>query len=328
MHKKFTAMKKSLVILTLVIMASVLDAQYYDFTTTTGSYSDLVGATSLNNGQPWTPLVYKYEVPLGFDFAFFNMNFNKIYIADLVNFDLNGHFYINAFNVTYIWRPGADISYLIDGSMGNRIAKVQWKNVGFYFENLNLGTTNDYVNIQLWLYETTHKIEIRIGTSSVLNPDASYGGLGGPFIGIWHIVSFNPTVCQSVVLTGAPSSPTAVVNTSDFGLILNGTPPNGTIYNFASLTSGAKEMLAEENEVFYVFPQPALDVLYLSPGRYNKSLTSIKLRDFLGKTVTNYIIDGQGDNLYRINIADLPHGIYFIEIRAENQTFHKKILKF
>lgn len=306
------------------MMVSVLDAQYYDFTPTTGSYSDLNGATSLNNGQPWSPLVYKYEVPLGFDFMFFNNNFDKIYITDFLHFDQDGRFYINAFNVTYIWRPGADISYVIEGSKGNRIAKVQWKDVGFYFENLNQGTTNDYVNVQLWLYESTNDIEIHIGPTLVSNPTASYGGLDGPFIGIWHVISFSPPSCESVVLTGSPSYPTPVSNTSDFGLTLTGTPSNGTVYTFTCLTTGIDN--ASRNDEILVFPIPANEFIYLSPGRNNTSPTNIILRDISGKTVMIKVVRGQGDNLYKLNISNLPQGIYFVEIGAENKIFHKKIL--
>ncbi len=318
-------MKKVLSLLTALAMVFVLDAQYYNFTTTTSAYNDLLGATSLTNAQPWTPLIYKYDVPLGFNFKFFDKNCNKVYVTDFVSLDQSGNYFVNALNVTYIWRPGADISYLIDGTKGNCIAKIEWKNVGFYFENLNLGTTNDYINVQLWLYEGTNKVEIYIGPSSVMSPTQSYGGLDGPFIGIWHVISFSPTTCESVVLTGNPTNPTPVFDTPDFSLTLTGTPANGTVYNFTNLTTGFENQYS--NDEFSIFPQPAHDILYLSPGLNNNPPTKLVLRNISGKSVIINTVNGQGDNIYQINVSNLPKGIYFIEICTQDKKIHKKILK-
>lgn len=55
------------------------------------------------------------------------------------------------------------ISYLTTGVAGSRIGKIEFRNAGFY----NDITTNDFINFQIWLYESTNIIEYRYGASNV-----------------------------------------------------------------------------------------------------------------------------------------------------------------
>jgi hypothetical protein len=66
------------------------------------------------------------------------------------------------------------ISYKMEGNAGSRILKIEWKNAGFVGEIGELGTLNDYVNFQVWLFEGSNDVEMHYGPNMVLNPAISY----------------------------------------------------------------------------------------------------------------------------------------------------------
>ena len=194
-------------------------APYY-FNYSTGPYANLIGSTSLNNGQLWDDP--EYRIPIGFTFEFFDQAYDSIYISDYVWFDQNIKYWISAYDSDFIDKgvtsSVSPISYLRSGTPGSQILKIEWNNVGFY----NDITLNDFINVQLWLYESTNLIEIHIGPNSVLNID-SYGGPEGGVIGVVDFIT-----PEEVYLTGQPAAAVVVEGYTE----MNGTPVNGAIYSF------------------------------------------------------------------------------------------------
>ena len=202
----------------------------YDFSYNTGTYTDLTGSTSLNNAQTWDDP--EYVISIGFSFEFFDQAFDSIHISDRIWFDAANKYRIYAYSADYIDLGSGSslspISYLLSGTPGNQILKIEWQNAGFYDDN----TTSDFINLQLWLYEGSNDIEVRVGPNSVLNPD-SYGGDEGGVVGLWdritnkntYLIGDENNPVQTTVISGIPN--------------LNGTPVNGTIYNFGKCPSAS-----------------------------------------------------------------------------------------
>ena len=188
-----------------------------------GVYQDLSNPISLNNGQSWDDP--EYLMPIGFPFQFFGQQFDSLIVSDYISFDDNTTYIINVLYADLVDRDTATsvspIGYVLDGDSLKRILKVEWQNAGYYCENGGEPPMNDYMNVQLWLYELTGDIEIHVGPSSIDDPIIAYCGEEGPIVelrapGINYSLVGAPDAC---VLSNASSN-------------LSGVPGDGLIYRF------------------------------------------------------------------------------------------------
>jgi hypothetical protein len=211
----------------------------YDLTTSVDPYVDLSGATSINNGELWDQPTY--IVPMGFPFE---LNGHAV-----TSFHFNGSGSIMASNTTVpfvvaevfpfesdLIDRGAlgstslsPISYTIDGTPGNRIQKIEFKNAGSYYEKDVQGTLTMFVNFQCWLFEGSNNIEFHFGPSSIDNPLLFYGGGNGPESGLTDYDEFDNLYMNGHFLIGSASNPFL---SEDLGFI-NGTPSTGTVYRLS-----------------------------------------------------------------------------------------------
>ncbi len=211
----------SFAITTMIVLSSYGQQSYYH-AYSTGTYTNLSGSTSLNNGQIWEDP--EYHIAIGFNFDFFGTVFDSIYVSDYVWFDENIKYSILAYYADFIDRSTTSsvspISYLLTGSPGTQILKIEWNNAGFREEFISDSTFTDYINVQLWLYESTNNIEVRIGPNSVLKLYSYDNGSGG------YIAMLNLLTPEELYLTGQPD---ATVMTVSFNY-LSATPVDGAVY--------------------------------------------------------------------------------------------------
>ena len=167
----------------------------YTLSTFTQPYSDLTGATSVNNGEIWDDP--DYLIPVSFPFVLLGSDVSllEFYGAGATLRSTTEDPFVDAyvfpFEVDLIDRGELEgdeslspISYKVEGSAGNHILKVEWKNAGSYNELDENGTLDMFVNFQLWLFEGSNKIEFHIGPSLINDPDAFYFGETGPAGGL------------------------------------------------------------------------------------------------------------------------------------------------
>jgi hypothetical protein len=231
-------------------------------------------------------------------------------------------YFINQFFVMFTDRGNSPVSYLLEGVPGSRILKLEWKNMGFDGEKSALGTTDDFINVQLWLYEGSNDIEIIIGPNSVVHPNESYYGYGGPWIGIDHIISYPPgAVIEAISLEGDPANPTLVYNDSTFDIYLNGTPVEGTIYKFTYNTTGDVEKDLVRG--LKVYPNPSSDILNVE---LPDGAEVLKVFNINGEILRRQQLNKDSD-ICQINITDFSVGCYFIEIMTESGEYSQKIFK-
>lgn len=185
----------------------------------------------------------------------------------------------------------------IDGSSGNRIVKLEWRNVGF-----TNGPSTDSANFQIWLYESDGKIEFRYGPSSVSN--ASYGGLSGPSVG-FYVFSLKASQIgqklESYFLTGDPANPSISNFMGASSPRMNATPENGTVYTLkTSALSETEEAL--HKQLFSLYPNPAVNTL-----NFSTEVKAASIYDARGvETVSG--IHGKS-----VPVDDLAPGIYWIK---------------
>jgi len=289
--------------------------------------------TSINNGMTWS--YPNYTIPIGFNFQFFNQNLDSFYILE--DFDASiltssNDLSNNVASVvpfgTNIMDRGWDInsssptenslsplSYQIDGTIGNRIFKMEWKNVGFSGEIWDYEhMATDFANFQIWCYESSNIIEIRFGESHFEHYDSSFYDESGPLIGLFPSINVDGPTQNGLVLTGSPSNPT-LLNTMST-LFLNGMPPNGAVYKFTPTTASVYD---EVNSLLSIIPNPTTDFFEI----LNTNTLKIGyIYNQLGQIIQ--IFESK-----KVNICNLEKGVYFLKvIDVKNQVKTAKIVKY
>lgn len=328
---------KTLCVAALSVLVFNAHSQTYNFSVSSGTYTDLTNATSVNNGMTWDDPTF--EIPIGFDFKLFDTTIAKlgivygsvisvdtfesgivpllyIGIGDLVDRDYN----FDKPTPTSL----SPISYKLTGSLGNRILKVEWKNAGFYGEFKDDTISEDYTNFQLWLYEESNDIEIHFGTTSVSHTDLSYGEYGGGIISLYPSVRRDnvngyEVLKDGIILSGEPSNPTIINDKTLEEHHIVGTIPNGTIYKFAYQVSSIPSL---DDSKLTIYPNPVEDVLSFDVNGEDFNNYKFSVIDILGNSIMDL------SKSKKIDVTDLKSGVYFIKMQnTEGYSMHRFIKK-
>lgn len=320
-------MKKiTFLIIVLVATLQVSAQNYYTFTKSTATYSNLTNATSMNNGQVWQqpdygPFVSTFPVKIFginyFDFGFAEYQF--IFADDNVASEPFVMFFpISVLpvdrNFSGTGASQSTISYKTEGTTGSRILKLELKNAGLETEFQTNSVSTLYCNYQIWFYESDKSIEFRIGPNNITNKsqlnDTGISASG------FNFESNNDY--RLAYINGTIANPN-YVETTNMNVIpadLNGIIPANTVYRFAVNPLAIKD---QEKVEFSMFPNPANNVLNLTfPEAVSKPYS---VYDLLGREVLkgslNHITQTQ------INIGSLQNGSYILRIGGSTQKFIK-----
>jgi len=206
------------------------------------------------------------------------------------------------------------ISYKLDGASGNKILKVQWKNV-----RVRSGQPNNFVNLQIWLHQSG-VIEYRYGPASASNA-SGYTQATGPSVGISYSAFSLTPMFEKIWIYGTP--PNLMIDSArnlNFPNIW-GVPTNGTVYRFAPKNLSVSSL--NNNEGVSVYPNPANTALNISSRAFGTPVKAT-LIDMQGKVAAEYLLDGQTKE-HIISTAALPNGIYEVMVQTKQQTITRKI---
>ena len=319
-------MKKITLLAGLLLTTVTVSAQnYYNFTKSTATYADLTGATSLTNNAVWDfdffgPITSPFNIDV-FGQTYNTLNFEDDYFY--LESSTNANFYSEIFpvyayimdrNVSGTGNGVSPISYKVEGASGNRILKLEVKNAGLEMEFDSSGTTNLFLNYQIWFYEADKSIEYRYGSNNVTSV-ASLNDEGVSYILLSHEDSNN---IKGGFVNGTIASPTytEVTNPTSNPTNLNGLPAANTVYRFALNPLAVKD---QEKIEFTMFPNPTNDVLNLTfPEAVNKPYS---VYDLMGREV----LKGSLNNTTQaqINVGTLQKGSYILRIAGSTQKFVK-----
>jgi len=173
-------MKKITLLAGLLLATVTVSAQnYYNFTKSTATYTDLTGATSMNNGVAWDTDAFG-PINAPFPIYIFGQTFNNFsydddfFVLEDTAFSSAAYFYpvdgyIMDRNFSLTGTSLTPISYKVEGTAGNRILKFEVKNAGLEGEAETSSTSTVYLNFQVWYYEADKSIEYRYGSNNVTN---------------------------------------------------------------------------------------------------------------------------------------------------------------
>jgi hypothetical protein len=184
-------------------------------------YTPLSGATPVAM-QWWDTVLLKtnphFPIDIGNEtFSFFGTPFpldavNRIGVSPYGEIKLEGEkYYVDIytfFTELDSTRPNTQVAYKVEGEPGDRILKVEWRDMGFPD-----CPASPFVNFQLWVYQKTGVFEMRYGPSMI---DFTCGGIlatnGGPFVAIFRGVQNTSSVDGLVFLYGNPDAPSLEKN--------------------------------------------------------------------------------------------------------------------
>ncbi|MDZ4663656.1 MAG: T9SS type A sorting domain-containing protein [Bacteroidota bacterium] len=309
----------------------------YSFSTFTSGYNAISG-TTLTGGQKWDDL--DYVLPIGFTFTLYTQTGTSINLSwggQLLTFNdaTNGPYVSFAAamfedicdrayypNVDMEGDPGgiSPISYTTVGTPGNRICKVQIANAGFYGENDLYSTSTSYVNFQIWLYETSNRIEFRYGGVNIQNPsDNIYNSATGFVTGLADSVDVNtgdsPT---SNMLDGPYANPNVIPWNNAVNMYVAGAVESGRVYRFDWISAPTQLVKNSQDASIEIYPNPSSQKIVISGISLNES--KINILDLNGKEVEfsmkNNVVD----------VSEFNNGVYFMHIRLSDVVITRKLV--
>ncbi len=231
---------------------------YTYLTATSATYTPLdSGATTVSTTTPWDD--DDFTIALPFSFKMNGKTMTTVYFTTALAQIANGvsstaPIAVDSFNgfslidvdiadrgkATSAGPSLSPVRYRTTGSTPNRICKIEVFNAGFFDEYDSLSTMNDSANMQVWLYETSNKIELRYGPSRVSYPSTYYDFGSGPFAGQAKI-DISMETGKVYHLEGPVAAPTldSFTISAAAGVVPSGTlsswPASGTVYTFIPL---------------------------------------------------------------------------------------------
>lgn len=193
------------------------------------------------------------------------------------------------------------ISYKYETIGGERVLKVQWKNAGFQF-----GSINDSLNMQIWLFENSQKVQYRYGPSYVANFD-SISVLDTAQIGIEIETD---ALDMYTMLSGTPINHSLL--NSEFAKYY-GLPAPGTVYEFRSLLSSTN-FIKNAKGISYKTVDDILTVKFKDESDFRE----MELLDLNGKLVKNTTYKS-------LDLNDVNSGLYVLMVYTNDGIFREKI---
>lgn len=228
-HLANKILRRFVPLMTGMLFSASLPAQDFDYSFTKDSveWQELNAQTILNeNNSAWK---FCYKIPIGFSFNYLGRNFDSLCIETngYLVFDDDRNYALTVF-------PGfgdcidstgnhSVLGYTLTGPNGNRILKIQHKNIGSIY------STNQFITYQTWLYEAGNKIEIRMGPGNFNVPDHT-----NDVLSVLNNLELpeggNPVSLDSLHLDGGPGFRIGLLNmnmdTPTCGYFINGDPSN------------------------------------------------------------------------------------------------------
>lgn len=308
----------------------------YQFNYTTGTtYTSLgTNATTLIGATGWDDENVPFTLPFDFYYKgamvrdWVMSTYGGLYPMDM-NIAAGSIPPIAAFYSDYTDRGDSWVGYEVTGNTGGRIAKVEFKNVGYFSDTLQ----SDFANFQIWLYEGSNRIEYHAGSSKVnkdrFNTAGEYGDLilsglnytdTQPSDDIFHFVGRQHHLPKdSVVVLNSNSGATApgMIDFINYGVF----PENGTVFIFSSPAASAPLAITEmpQENSGTLFPNPVTDNLTIHLNQAPDKGATFILHDMTGRELLRSNIKLQETN---IPVSFLTNGLYMgtIIIRGKKET--------
>jgi len=317
------------------VFASAIAQQFpYQFSYTNEPYVALSNGITLNNDDVWNEGV---TFPLGFSFQFGGVSYDSLILegysgglfpkGDAFFNDTTDAILGYVVNTSLAPKGNTKARYFTTGTAPNRIVKVEMFRAGFDGEA-------GEVSYQIWLYETSNTIQIRLGTQTVPNPSNTFFNKVSPLIGFmldyYYVNEFESVFPQAQFVVGSPTAPvdSIIVNgtldeSNQEGPLygMTGLPLDNSVFTFTPGVVSTKQALLT---ALRVSPNPAQDIVRIE-GMDERKAAQVQLMDQQGRVITSNELPA-GETLLRLPV-DLPPGLYLLRYNCGTQIAVAKLLK-
>lgn len=301
-------MSKFYALLALVLLTALgkAKAQAYEVQLDEAPYESLSTPTKLNS-SPW-PQWHRYpNLPLGFEFRFFDQVFERVHleVSSRLVFD-EGHFYFfDPLAMVHLKDVGTGaIAYQTEGNAGDRVFSIEYRDVRLARD------TSKYVNFQVRLYEKDYALELHMGPHSKV--DASADLQLGPYCGVHQLNSVSPIDFKDALnLVGDPADPEQHYFSGRDASYLN--------YRLEALPTEGQVIRFSPSQAQSVPPKRLAPKLHWNAQQarvknMGQQDCTVKVYNLLGQCcLEQRLLPGAG-----LSIAQLPKGSYLLV--SENQS--------
>ncbi len=292
----------------------------YSFTQEQAPYVELESATAL--AMPvWDSVAV---IDLGADaFRFFRREFR---LTGETPFEVGGYGFVRAWDdssvmvIDGLFTPltsrseGTSVSYHLDGTPGDRVLKVQWKNVGF-----PTGIDSDFANLQIWIHQRSGVIELRYGPSSVEGPNAF--NTNGPWAGAFTSPSDFTRMTEKCWIIGDPAKPTYDTSRTFTFRRMTGAPAAGTLFRLTPRATLAVPESAPPHDGMLLIPNPANDRVRLAAP--SERPVAVRIVDADGNVARRTVLAAGATEM---TLDGLAAGAYLVEMNDAGRISRTKLL--
>lgn len=300
--------------------------QYYGISTSTGTYTDLenpIVAISDSSGMTSEFSGQGVKMPFVIEAFGEKLDFSQdpgpvLFTGGFIGVDVRSKqrlYVFDGFVSKLTWRDSTtSISLTLEGSPGDQLLKVQWKNMA-----LAGNPAGDFMNMQIWLRERDNSYEVHVGPNHVTGK-AGYYNNSGPAIG-GFVSNYDFTVADAALhLTGSPAKPG--FDEAQLYYPMQATPQNGTIYRFTykpgSASVGAGN--SDAGSTISFLPNPCRDRSMIQlPEALNGTYPTMLVHDALGRQVLRMENVAGGDFIER---GTLPAGVYYVTLYQGSRMYN------
>ena len=318
------------------VQAQTPDKPYtYTYATAPYTYLDANAATTILASDGWDDTTVVFNLPSGFDFKYHGVpvtqwrmdTYGGLYPNDL-DFTLEAPA-IMGIQSDYADNGNSKISFAVSGNAGSRIAKIEYRNLGFYD-----GLATDTANFQIWLYEGIHKIEYHAGPSHTEPGFLDILGGGGNFVMtglLFDIKESDKMLAQLVNYKNGANTDTALVldptdpTLDEVALMLYNTqayPVNGAVFIFnPKPVTSVKEVVAR---ISTVSPNPATDKVTLRLKNIPPADARVTVYTVTGQQVISSKVTATNTE---IALDGLSKGVYLLSYDADGKRETLRLIK-
>ena len=225
---------------------------------------------------------------------------------------------------TYSGNAPSSISYQTTGSAGSKVAKIQWRNIGFNGEKSDVSSLNDSTNFQMWFYESDGSVEYRFGQSSITDFERDVESTKLPlgfvtnlnfttkaFDWFYYLAALSPVAHDSL--------DSISISMSDFGV--SNYPANGTVIRFGPAWATGVNDGVKLNDNVVLYPTLVHDIMKIDFDNNTHIGTGVSVFDMSGKVVLSQK-QLKANNI--IETSYLHRGNYILQLKQKNKsTFYK-----
>lgn len=280
-------------------------------------YAPLEDAIEVSASEDWNWDFIEYTIEFDQPFNFLDIDMASIDIDNFLLLDEEEYINVEiSLNTIEKIDNSSAVLYKIEGDEGNRILKVEWRNIQM------LDTPESYCNTQIWLHEASDVIDFYFGEGDFADTPFIFGGA---VVGLVAYEDTEETEYAHLHFISKMGDETELIYTLfdteeeiENVAHLDTYPDTGTHYRFIPDQGDSVKDITNINNL--VYPNPVRDQLYLkdiSSGKYDH----IEILDSNGKTVLSQEVSSS------IDVKDLNSGTYSILLKGSKEMAASRFIK-